>query len=90
MGKYTEQLKHIVARKMGKGMTRDQAFTLLKSSIGNAPHKYEREIAEIIDMADGDRTDHDQKCIYARKEWSAIERERFADLEALQESGWTP
>ena len=28
MGKYTEELKHIIARKMGKGMTRDQAFAL--------------------------------------------------------------
>lgn len=51
MGMYTEELKHIIHRNMGKGMTRDQAFTLLRSSIGNAPHRYELEIAEIIDMA---------------------------------------
>jgi hypothetical protein len=48
MGKYIDELNHIIHRKMGKGMTRDQAFTLLRSSIGNAPHKYEREIADEI------------------------------------------
>lgn len=89
MGKYTDELKHIIARKMGKKMTRDQAFALLRSKIGNAPNVYEREIAEIIDMADGDLTEHDHRCIQARKEWSAIERERFADLEELHKSDWT-
>jgi hypothetical protein len=41
-------------------------------------------------MADGNLTTLDEKCIYASKEWSAIEGERLADLEALQQSGWTP
>jgi hypothetical protein len=42
VGKYTEELKNLIHRKIGKGMTRDQAFALLRSSIGNAPHRYER------------------------------------------------
>jgi hypothetical protein len=73
-----------------QGMTRDQAFHFLKRKIGRAPAQYEQEIEEIIELADGNLSDHDRSRIDNLAHWANIEHARLHDLEELEGTGWSP
>lgn len=84
MGAHTAELEIAIQRKMdAHHITKKIAIRALRRRLEKAIVRYGDEIEEIVQCADGDRTEHEQSKVVTLESWISAERARIRDLDEI-------
>ena len=93
MGKYTEQMKDAIKRRVAQRIPLADAYHRLKSKLFKAENIWQKQIDELRETAKREKrrsTPYETAQIGNWVSAKAIERQKRAEADRLEASGWAP